>query len=124
MDIMVYIILALVAVIAGMYFWRQFTASQLDTAKNELAGLKALGTHQSKNSGEVNSANEKLKKELDEKFKDTIAGLNADIVPNTLGPGYLSRPIEQLSQHELRARLQRAEAALKTIMDWKDRVRG
>ncbi len=122
MDIMTYIILGLIGTIIFMYIWRQFTASERDTAQKELAGIKAIGKYQSANSKEINKDNSELKEKLDEDFRDTIAGLDANIVPDTLSSGYMSKSVGELSEYELRARLERREVQLKTIMEWKEKV--
>ena len=124
MDIMVYVILAYTLVLVGMYGWRSYTARQLDAALKELAGLQALGKHQSETSIKIDEHNMKLKEELDAEFNNSITAINADGVSNSPGPRDLPRSIEQLSRSELQRRLMKAEAALDIIYKWKNRVRG
>ena len=124
MDIMVYVILAYTLVLVGMYGWRSYTARQLDVALKELAGLQALGKHQSETSIKIDEHNMKLKEELDAEFNNSITAINADGVSNSPGPRDLPRSIEQLSRSELQQRLRKAEAALDIIYKWKNRVRG
>ena len=122
MDIMVYVILAYTLILIGMYGWRSYTARQLDAALKELAGLQALGKHQSETSIKIDKHNMKLKEELDAEFTNTINTINSDGVSDSPSTRDLSRPLEQLSRSELQRRLMKAEAALDTIYKWKSRV--
>lgn len=124
-NITLYIFAGLALINAGQFALWRYTVSQRDKERAKVTALKALGNYQESNTKEVTNYNDKLKKELDEKFKDQIASLD---VPSTgelpaSSSGNMSRSLDQLSRSELQRRLRIAEAKLKIIEEWRNRVR-